>query len=178
MSPSYVEDRIARSEDEHQCPRHVAHRYTWLLRVAWESTATKWVVAIVSIATAADLAASAIDAITFVVGSSSHRCYRSISRCRLAARAHRQGVSYVASRTTSLLHSSLVVAGACGGSLAIALRRRQTDRHGSRSSAAGSGMCELRTAASTGAGSTTERGDLWLVEGGAAEHTTRGGRSS
>ena len=83
MSPSYVEDRIARSEDEHQCPRHVAHRYTWLLRVVREA-ATKWVVTL-CIATAADFVGTTIDAIALVVGSSSHRCYRSISRCRLAA---------------------------------------------------------------------------------------------
>ena len=83
MSPSYAEDRVARSEDEHQCPRHVAHRYTWLLRVAWESAVTEWIVA--SIAAAADLATSAIDAITLVVGRGGHRRYRSISRCRLAA---------------------------------------------------------------------------------------------
>ena len=84
MFPSYAEDRISRSEDEHQCPRHVAHRYTWLLRVVREFTiVTKWVVA--SIAAAADLVGTTIDAIALVVGSSSHRCYRSISRCRLAA---------------------------------------------------------------------------------------------
>jgi hypothetical protein len=86
MSPSYVKDRITRNEEEHQCPRHVAHRYTWLLRVVREFTAfTKWVVAIASIAAAADLVGTTIDAIALVVGSSSHRCYRSISRCRLAA---------------------------------------------------------------------------------------------
>ena len=65
MSPSYVEDRVARNEEEQQCPRHVAHRYTWLLRVAWEFAATKWVV---SIAAAAQLVRATIDAIAIIVG--------------------------------------------------------------------------------------------------------------
>ena len=65
MSPSYVEDRIASNEDEQQCPRHVAHRYTWLLRVAWEFAATKWVA---SIAAAAQLVRATIDAIAIIVG--------------------------------------------------------------------------------------------------------------
>lgn len=87
-------------------------------------------------------------------------------------------MSGVGAGATVGLCSSLVVAGVVGGSMAIALRHRHADRYGSRCGVAGSSMCELRTAASTGAGSTTERGYLRLVEGGAAEHTTRGGRSS
>ena len=67
MSPSYVEDRIARSEDEQQCPRHVAHRYTWLFRVRRESAFTKWIVAI-CIAAAAQLVRATIDAIAIIVG--------------------------------------------------------------------------------------------------------------
>jgi hypothetical protein len=65
MSPSYVEDRIARNEEEQQCPRHVAHRYTWLLRVVREGAATKWVA---SIAAAAQLVRATIDAIAIIVG--------------------------------------------------------------------------------------------------------------
>jgi hypothetical protein len=65
MSLSYAEDRIAGNEEEQQCPRHVAHRYTWLLRVLWEGAATKWVV---SIAAAAQLVRATIDAIAIIVG--------------------------------------------------------------------------------------------------------------
>lgn len=67
MSPSYVEDRIAGNEEEQQCPRHVAHRYTWLLRVVRESAVTKWVVAL-CIAAAAQLVRATIDAIAIIVG--------------------------------------------------------------------------------------------------------------
>ena len=67
MSPSYAEDRIARNEEEQQCPRHVAHRYTWLLRVVWEFAITKWVVAL-CIAAAAQLVRATIDAIAIIVG--------------------------------------------------------------------------------------------------------------
>jgi hypothetical protein len=66
MSPSYVEDRIAGNEEEQQCPRHVAHRYTWLLRVVREAATTEWVVA--SIAAAAQLVRATIDAIAIIVG--------------------------------------------------------------------------------------------------------------
>ena len=65
MSPSYVEDRVAGNEEEQQCPRHVAHRYTWLLRVVREAATTKWVV---SIAAAAQLVRATIDAIAIIVG--------------------------------------------------------------------------------------------------------------
>lgn len=68
MSPSYVEDRIAGNEEEQQCPRHVAHRYTWLLRVVREFTATEWITTIVSIAAAAQLVRATIDAIAIIVG--------------------------------------------------------------------------------------------------------------
>ena len=67
MSPSYVEDRVAGNEEEQQCPRHVAHRYTWLLRVLWEAAATKWVVTL-CIAAAAQLVRATIDAIAIIVG--------------------------------------------------------------------------------------------------------------
>ena len=66
MSPSYAEDRIAGNEEEQQCPRHVAHRYTWLLRVRREAAFTKWIVA--SIAAAAQLVRATIDAIAIIVG--------------------------------------------------------------------------------------------------------------
>ena len=66
MSPSYVEDRVAGNEEEQQCPRHVAHRYTWLLRVCREVAFTKWIVA--SIAAAAQLVRATIDAIAIIVG--------------------------------------------------------------------------------------------------------------
>ena len=67
MSPSYAEDRVARNEEEQQCPRHVAHRYTWLLRVVREfAIISKWVVA--SIAAAAQLVRATIDAIAIIVG--------------------------------------------------------------------------------------------------------------
>jgi hypothetical protein len=64
MSPSYAES-VASNEEEQQCPRHVAHRYTWLLRVVREGAATKWVA---SIAAAAQLVRATIDAIAIIVG--------------------------------------------------------------------------------------------------------------
>ena len=66
MSPSYAEDRVAGNEEEQQCPRHVAHRYTWLLRVARESAVTEWI--ITSVAAAAQLVRATIDAIAIIVG--------------------------------------------------------------------------------------------------------------
>ena len=68
MSPSYVEDRVAGNEEEQQCPRHVAHRYTWLFRVVREfAIISKWVVTL-CIAAAAQLVRATIDAIAIIVG--------------------------------------------------------------------------------------------------------------